>query len=118
MAADIDNQPDFLGQRNEIIGRYYRAILFYPACQSFETNDFLGGDFHDRLIVDDDFVMFEGAPQLRLDVDAIFVGERQIGLIELESVLAQILGLIHRAVCLTLQCLAIFAIVRANRDAD
>src|SRR3972149_3436917 len=94
MPADINDHPDLLGQGNELIRPDDRSILPYPAHQRFETDDPFAGDLHDRLIINDDLIALQGVTQLGFNVDAIFVSERQLGLIELEVVLAE-LSLTH-----------------------
>ena len=66
-----DDQSDILGDRDELGRRDHALFGMPPAQQRFETADPVGGNIHQWLIVQFEFAVGEGAPQIELHVAAL-----------------------------------------------
>ena len=59
--ADRDDQPGLLGQRDEVQRRDQPAVGVLPADQRLDAGQPAGRQFDDRLVVDDELAVLDGA---------------------------------------------------------
>ena len=116
--AERADQPDFLRERNEFVGRNHSAFRMPPAHQSLDTAGAQRDDIDDALIVNLEFlardrvaqIHFERAPQPRFGIHLV--------LEEAVIVAAFALGAIEREVGILQELRRVGAVVRRNGDAD
>src|SRR6185436_2250782 len=83
--ADLDNQPDLLGERDELAWHHEAADGVLPAEQRLEGGDVTGLQIDDRLIVQPELAIDERAPQIELERAAALHGRIHLGLKEAEQ---------------------------------
>ena len=88
-----------------------------PADQRFGADHFARLKLHDRLVVDDELLAFDGAPQFRLQAESGYDGVVHRRFEDLESGLALRLGGVHRHVGVAQQLIGGVAVL-ADGDAD
>ena len=93
-AAELEDEPAFLGDRNEFGRADLAAILVVPARQRLEAGYLAGLQVDERLIEELQLVLVERAAKLGLDREATPGLGRLLGLIDLR--LAGELGLLDR----------------------
>ena len=112
------DEPGFLGQADELGRADDAALRVIPAHQRFDADDRGGGEFDDRLIVDDEALPFDGAAQIvfeREQFQRVRVHRR------VEHAMTRFaLGLraIHRRIRVADHVLGHVVLPRAERDAD
>ena len=93
-AAELEDQPAFLGDRDEFGRADLAAVVMGPACQRLEPRDLARLQIDQRLVEQLQLVLVERAAKLGLDREAPARRARFPGLIDLR--LARRLGLLDR----------------------
>ena len=94
--AEIDDQPDFLGDRDEFRRRQAAQLGVIPACQRLEAGDGAIFQPHDRLVEHLDFLALDGAAQFRFHRQAVGLARAHGRLEDFDAVAADALGVVHR----------------------
>ncbi len=116
--AQRNDQPGFLGQRNEVRRRDQSALRVAPAHQCLGGLQAVIGQTQARLVEDFQLADFQRLAQLVLQLQVVHAGcLRAVGE-ELQGVAAQVLGLLHGGAGLAQQDLGIAAVVRQQADTD
>ena len=113
-AADLDDQPGLLGQRDELDRRQQPAVGVLPADQRLEPADLPGLQPDRRLVVEDELGAVQRAPELGFQVEP---GDRRVvhrGLVHADPGLALGLGPVHRHVGVAHQLLGTVARVGSS----
>ena len=79
-------------------GRHEAAFRMFPSHQRFSAQYFSGMDVEFGLIVDDEFLAFQRAPEIAFEVQPFGGGGIEARRIELAVVSALLLGVVHRRV--------------------
>jgi hypothetical protein len=116
--AERHDQTDVFGDGNEFGRRDHAVLRMMPAQERFEAADLIRGDIHQRLIVEFELAIGEGAAQVELHVPALLCFAVHLTLEEPVEATAIRLGAIKRHVGVTHQFLAGIAIVGRQRDAN
>ena len=69
-AAELDDQPRFLGDRDELVGRDHPALVVGPARQRLEAGDAAGLELDQRLVGEGEAVGLDRAAQFGLHAEA------------------------------------------------
>jgi hypothetical protein len=94
--AERHDQADLFGDRNECVRRDHAAFRMVPAQQRFETRDFAGRDFDQRLIAEFELIGEERLAQIKLQPVAFLHVRIHIRLEEVIGAAAFGLGAIER----------------------
>ena len=116
--AQRDDQPDILGNRNEVRRRDHALLRVAPAQQRFKAADPVGGEIDQRLVVHFEFAIGEGAAQIELHVAALLRLPVHLPFEEVMNAAAVGLGAVQRHVGVAHQFLAGVAVAGRERDAD
>ena len=101
--AERDNQPGFLGQRNEKARRNQAFLRMTPAHQRFGRIQAVFLHAQPRLIEDLQLAFLDGATQLVFQLEIFQARHLQALGEELQGVAAQMFGMLHGHVCLQQQ---------------
>ncbi len=116
--AHIHHQPQFLDHRDEVARRHQPALRVAPAQQRLGASQTLAVAAELRLVIEDEFVLLEGVAQVAFQFQALQGAGVHVCLIELEVVLAALLGVVHRGVGVLHQLAQFAAVLRAQGDTD
>ena len=116
--TDLHHQPQFFQHRNEVVWRHQSASRVLPAQQGLDAGQALAVAGKLRLVMQDEFVLFQGMAQVAFQFQALQGAGVHVRLIELEVVLAALLGVVHRRVGIFHQVTELIAILWAQGDAD
>ena len=94
--AEIDDQPDLLGDADELRRRHPAHLRMIPARQRLEAGDRAILQAHDRLVEDGDLLALERAAQLGFQRQPVGLARPHRRLEQLDAVAADALGVIHR----------------------
>src|SRR5262244_1489216 len=94
--AEVDDQPDLLGDRDELGRRHAPHLGVVPARQRLEARDGAVLEPDDRLVEDGDLLALERPAQLGLDGEAVGLARAHRRLEHLDAVAADPFGVIHR----------------------
>ena len=94
--AEIDDQADFLGDRDEFGRRQPAELRMIPARQRLEAGDGAILQPHDRLVEHLDLLALDGAAQFGFQRQAVGLARAHRRLEDLDAVAADALGVIHR----------------------
>ena len=97
-AADRDDQPGLLGERDELERLHDAAVGVDPADQRFDAGDPARVQLDHRLVVQDELVVLERALQVGLQLQAPQRGVVHLGFEDLVPALALLLRHVHRDV--------------------
>ena len=112
-----DDQPAFLGERDEGAGRDHAALRMLPAHQRLEADD-LAVDARLRLVVQGQFAALDRRSQFLLQHAPLAQPLVHVGFEEAERAAALRLGAIERGVGVADQRGGVGAVDREDRDAD
>ena len=96
--SDRDDGARLLGDVDEVGRAEQAARRVFPADQCLDPDQAPGVEGHDRLVVQDELVGDERAPQLALELDAIDHRRVHVRLEELVSTASRVLHRVHRDV--------------------
>lgn len=116
--AHFHHQAELFKHRDELVRRDQPASRVTPAQQRFGTGQALAVATELRLVVKGELLLFKGMTQVAFQLQTFQRGGVHVRLIELEVVLAAFLGVIHRRVGVLHQLAQLFAVLRAEGDAD
>ena len=94
--AEIDDQADFFGDRDEFHRRHPPELGMIPARQRLEAGDRAVFQPHDRLVQDGDFLALDGAAQFAFQGQPVALARAHRRLVDVDAVAADPLGVIHR----------------------
>src|SRR3954463_15982055 len=112
-AAEVDDQAGLLRERDEVEWHDEPAPWMRPAQERLESDDAAARELDDRLVVDDELVAFDRAPQVGLDLEPLDDRrmharlERRVG-----AALAGALGAVHGHVGVAQEVLRVVLAVR------
>ncbi|CRM32984.1 hypothetical protein [Pseudomonas sp. 24 E 1] len=89
-----------------------------PAQQGLGARQALAVAAELRLVIEHEFVLFQGVAQIAFQLQALQGAGVHVRLVELEIVLAALLGVIHRGVGVFHQLAQLVTVLRAEGDAD
>ena len=111
------DQAGVLGQRDELVRRQQPALRVLPAHQRLDAVDVAGREHGLRLVVDDELVLVERAPQLADERQAARVVLVLRLVVDLEQRVLG-LGLVHGDVGALHERVDVVAVIRVDADAD
>ena len=115
--SDVDDQPGFLRDRDELLGRDAPVDGMPPRKQRLQAI-YLPVHADHRLIQQLEFLVFQRAAQRVFQAQTLQAGGVILGPEDLHVVLAAILGVVHREVRVAQQLCDGLAVTGKNGDAD
>ena len=116
--ADFANHARVFGNLYELFRRQQPALRVHPAHQRFHAAQGAGHGVDPRLVIHDEFVPGDRAPQGLLLAEPVQQAVGQTGLVEGEAALAVGLGCIKRQVGMLEQRVAVGTVARKHRHPD
>ena len=113
-AAELDDQPGPLGERDELVGADTAALGVLPAQQRLDADDVLVGQPDLGLVLEVQLVVLQSAPQVALQRDLAQHPQAHRGVEDLVLVAAGLLGAMHRRVGVAQQVLGRRRLARPN----
>ncbi len=115
-AADRDDQPALLGQRDEARGRHDAPLRMAPAHERLDADHPLAGQIEDRLVDQEQLVLLHGRAQIGFEVQATLRVRVQARVVQRVAVLAGGLGRVQGEVGVAQQLIRRGVV--ADRHAD
>ena len=117
-AADLVDQPGFLGHRDELVRWNIAALGMLPAQQGFHYPDLLAVNIVLGLVVDAELVLFQRGAQVAFHRHPCLDVLGQAGFIIMVTIAPEILGLVHGGIRVLHQGHDVVAVFRVDADAD
>ena len=112
------NEPGFFGNRHELCRRHEPALRVTPADESLDAGELPRVQAHYRLIVQHEFVTFDGAVQSAFEGLPIGRVPVHLRLEEPIVVAPTVLGVVHREIRMLQQCLGLRAVIGVGDDSN
>jgi hypothetical protein len=109
-AADLDDGAGLFGHGDEVGRRDPASLGVAPANQSLGPSDPPGGRLHDRLVVQDEFLAVQGAPQVAGQRKAVQDAGVEVVVVDLVAA-ALLLGRVHGRVGVAEQAVELLTLV-------
>ena len=116
--ADLDDEPGFVGQRNEAVRRHDAALRMLPAQQRLDAGRAAGHAIQDGLVVQEQLAALHGVPQVRFQHQLLGRAGAHFARVVTHAVAAGALRAGHRRLGIHDQGLRVVAVVRRHRHAD
>ena len=117
-ATDRQDQPGVFGDLDELVGRDQPAVGVAPAQQRLETHQSLVGKVDDWLVVQFELLARDCVAEVALDRHSLHEVLAELRVEELKAAAAEVLGAVHRGVCVAQQLFRALAAVFADGDPD
>ncbi len=118
-ASQRHDDAAFFRHWNELCRIHIAEFAAVPACQRFHAHHPASAQIDLRLVVQLQFALIQGAPQIRFKLQALLGPQLHRRLEYLETVLAHVLGVVHRGICAAREraCVGRIAWIHAHADA-